>query len=86
MPRPGTPPRCYETALTSASSLVRQVLGLGSFGQAELRRVSDSDGVSDGSFVVVKRVPLQTLGEWGVGALVGEVINGAAMRHRHAEP
>ena len=60
-----------------------EVLGLGSFGQAELRRVSNSDGASDGSFIVIKRVPLQALNEWAVGALMREVTNGASMRHRH---
>lgn len=57
------------------------VLGKGSFGTAELRRVPGSDGASEGSFVVLKRVVLKR----GVPAklLVGEVMNGAAMRHRH---
>ena len=35
-----------------------EVLGQGSFGAAELRRVPRSDGASEGSFIVVKRVPL----------------------------
>ena len=60
-----------------------EVLGIGTFGQAELRRVADSDGASDGSFIVIKRVPLQKLSDWAIGALVGEVTNGAAMRHPH---
>ena len=60
-----------------------EVLGLGTFGQAELRKTPGAGGNSDASFVVIKRVPLQKLSEWSVGALVGEVTNGAAMRHRH---
>lgn len=60
-----------------------EVLGTGTFGQAELRRVPDSDGTSNTSFIVIKRVPLQTLTDWSVSALVGEVTNGAAMRHRY---
>ena len=59
-----------------------EVLGHGSFGQAELRRLPRTDGASDGSFVVVKRVPLHTMGVWNVAALVSEITNGAAMRHR----
>ena len=58
-----------------------EVLGRGSFGQAELRRVSGSDGSSDGSFIVVKRVPLQSMSAWYVKALISEVTNGALMRH-----
>ena len=60
-----------------------EVLGMGTFGQAELRRVADSDGVGEASFIVIKRVPLQKLSDWAISALVGEVTNGATMRHRH---
>lgn len=59
-----------------------EVLGQGSFGAAELRRVPRSDGSSDGSFIVIKRVPLNALSGWTLGALVGEVNNGAKLRHR----
>ena len=38
-----------------------EVLGRGTFGQAELRRVAGSDGSSDGSFIVVKRVQLSAM-------------------------
>ena len=58
-----------------------QLLGQGTFGQAELRRVPRSDGASDGSFIVVKRVPFQNMNEWNVATLLGEVSNGATMRH-----
>ena len=62
------------------------VIGQGSFGTAELRRVSGSDGSSDGSFLVIKRVPLRIIceGHAGlVGLLLGEVRNGAAMHHKY---
>ena len=58
-----------------------EVLGLGTFGQAELRRVDDSDGASAASFIVIKRVPLQKLSDWSLASSVSEMTNGAKMRH-----
>ena len=59
-----------------------EVLGQGASGQAELRRVPKSDGESANSFIVVKRVPLRSMGAWNVAALSSEVVNGAAKRAR----
>ena len=59
-----------------------QVLGQGTFGQAELRRVPRTNGASEGSFIVVKRVPFRKMDEWSIGSLLSEVTNGSNMRHR----
>lgn len=59
------------------------MLGKGSFGTAELRRVPGSDGASESAFVVLKRVQLRSTSKLSVKLLIGEVMNGATMRHQH---
>ena len=60
---------------------VLEVLGMGTFGQAELRRSFDPEFSDD--FVVIKRVPVKSLSDWAVGALMSELVNGMAMHHQH---
>ena len=60
---------------------VLEVLGMGTFGQAELRRSFDPEFADD--FVVIKRVPVKALSDWAVGALMSELVNGMAMHHEH---
>ena len=47
----------------------------------ELRRSFDPEFSDD--FVVIKRVPVKSLSDWAVGALMSELVNGMAMHHQH---
>ena len=59
-----------------------EILGRGRFVQVELRRVPCSDGASEDSFVVLKRVPLSSFSALSINALVQETADCAAIRHR----